>query len=197
VISGANSDLGLRTGAFNQAYTVTNPDAGVTKTLTVVERINGREKRTFTATSGANNTFSVTADEWREILNGTGTLAIIATDNFGGAATRTFTFSKNETEIEITLTTPLASDDAVTRAIMNITRQIPAGAAFTVEVCNNGFDASPVWEDVTQAIVSGNRFFLQNETRTASRWGFNTRVKVSRLTATGEIFIQGIGGNFE
>ena len=197
VINGSDSDLGLRTGAFNQTYTVTNPDAHITKTLTVVERINGREKRTFTATSGATNTFSVTAEEWRELLNGTHTLTITATDNFGGTATRTFTFSKNETEIEITLSTPLNADDAVTRAIMNITRQIPVGAAFTVEVCNNAFDASPTWEDVTQAVVSGNRFFLQNETRTADRWGFNIRVRVSRNTAQGDIFIQGIGGNFE
>jgi len=197
VINGSDTDLGERSGAFNQTYTVTNPDAHLTKTLTVVERISGRVKRTFTATSGATNTFSVTADEWRELLNGTHTLTITVTDNFGGTATRTLTFSKNETQIELILTTPLEAEEAVTRAVMNITRQIPPAAAFTVEVCNNGFDATPTWEDVTQAVVSGNRFFLQNTDRTATRWGFNLRVRVERNAAQGDIFIQGIGGNFE
>lgn len=48
----------------------------------------------------------------------------------------------------------------VTKAIMSITRQIPAGAEFTVEACNNGNDDSPTWEDVTQAVTSGSKFFL-------------------------------------
>ena len=33
--------------------------------------------------------------------------------------------------------------------IMSVTRQIPTGATFTVEVCNNAFDASPTWEAVS------------------------------------------------
>lgn len=101
------------------------------------------------------------------------------------------------TEIELTLTTPLASDEAVTKAIMNITRQIPAGAEMTVEVCNNAYDATKAWEDVTSAVLTGSKFFLQNTTKTATNWGFNLRIKVNRLEATGDCFIRAIGGNFE
>lgn len=196
-ISGSDSNLGVKTGAFNQTYTVTNPDAGITKTLTVVEQIDGKQKRSYTATSGSSNTFSVTAAEWLELLNGSHTLTIIASDNYGVTTTRTFTFSKNATEIELTLTTPLAADAAISKSIINITRQIPEGAAFSVEVCNNAYDATPTWEDVTEAILSGSKFFLQNKTKTASKWGFNIRVKVKRQSSTGDCFIQGIGGNFE
>ena len=74
---------------------------------------------------------------------------------------------------------------------------IPAGAKFTVEVCNNGNDASPTWEDVTQNVVSGSKFFLSNTTKTASAWGYNFRIKVKRGTATGDCFITSAGGNFE
>lgn len=108
-----------------------------------------------------------------------------------------YTFTKNETEIELTLATPLTADDMVTKGIMSVVRQIPAGAKFTVEVCNNGNDASPTWEDVTQNVVSGSKFFLSNTTKTASAWGYNFRIKVKRGTATGDCFITSAGGNFE
>ena len=164
-ISGSDSDLGAKTGAFSQAYTVTDVDSG--QTITVVEKIDGVQKRSYTATSGQEYTFNVTADEWVKLSNGSHTLTITATDNYGGAATRTYTFSKNETEIEITLATPLPADAMITKAIMSVTRQIPAGAEFAVEVCNNGNDDSPTWEDVTQAVNSGSKFFLSNEEKTA------------------------------
>lgn len=130
-ISGSDSDLGTKTGAFNQQYTITDTDSG--QTITVVEKVDGVQKRSFNATSGQSYSFNVTAVEWVKLLNGSHTLTITATDNYGGTTTRTYTFSKNETQIELTLATPLPADDLVTKAIMSVTRQIPAGATFTVE----------------------------------------------------------------
>lgn len=167
------------------------------QTLTVTEYIDGTQKRSYTATSGQTYSFNITAAEWVKLLNGSHTLKIVAADNYGGSATRTYTFTKNETEIELTLATPLTADDMVTKGIMSVVRQIPAGAKFTVEVCNNGNDASPTWEDVTQNVVSGSKFFLSNTTKTASAWGYNFRIKVKRGTATGDCFITSAGGNFE
>ncbi len=181
--------------AFAQSYSVTDEDSG--QTLTVTEYIDGTQKRSYTATSGQTYSFNITAAEWVKLLNGSHTLKIVAADNYGGSATRTYTFTKNETEIELTLATPLTADDMVTKGIMSVVRQIPAGAKFTVEVCNNGNDASPTWEDVTQNVVSGSKFFLSNTTKTASAWGYNFRIKVKRGTATGDCFITSAGGNFE
>lgn len=194
-ISGSDGDLGTKTGAFNQSYTITDPDSG--QTITAVEKIDGVQKRSFTATSGQSYSFNVTAAEWLQILNGSHTLTITATDDYGGTATRTYTFTKNVTEIELTLATPLAADDMIEKAIMSVTRQIPPGATFTVEVCNNGNDASPTWEDVTTAVLGSSKFFFSNTTKTAAEWGYNFRIKVDRNGATGDCFIVSAGGNFE
>lgn len=194
-INGTDSDLGTKTGAFSQAYIVTDADSG--QTITVVEKIDGVQKRSYNATSGQSYSLAVTAEEWQKLLNGSHTLEITATDNYGGTATRTFTFTKNETEIEFTLAAPLAADDMITKGIMSVVRQIPAGAIFSVEACNNGNDASPTWEDITQAVVSGSKFFLTNTEKTADAWGFNFRIKVDRNGATGDCFITSVGGNFE
>lgn len=194
-ISGSDGSLGVKTGAFNQSYTITDPDSG--QTITAVEKIDGVQKRSFTATSGQSYSFNVTAAEWVKLLNGSHTMTITASDNYGGTTTRTYTFTKNETQIELTLATPLPADDLVTKAIMSVTRQIPAGATFTVEVCNNGNDASPTWEDVTNAVLGSSKFFLSNTTKTAAAWGFNFRIKINRNSATGDCFIVSAGGNFE
>lgn len=195
VISGTDTNLGIKTAAFSQSYTVTDADAG--QTITVVEKVDGVQKRSFTATSGTQYTLSITEAEWLETLNGAHTITITATDNYGSAVTRTYTFSKNETAIEIQLVTPLAADDRIVRAIMSIVRTLPEAAIFTVEACNNGNDVAPTWIDVTSAVLSGSKFFFANTVKTAANWGFNFRIKVQRNGATGDCYIQGVGGNFE
>ena len=97
----------------------------------------------------------------------------------------------------MTLAEPLPSDEAVSKAIMSVTREIPSGASFTVEVCNNAFDEAPTWQDVTQAVTSGSKFFLSNTTKTAENWGFNLRIKVNRNGAAGDCYVVSAGGNFE
>ena len=195
LISGNNSNLGTKTGAFTQSYTITNTEAG--QTLSVIEKLDGVQKRNYTTTSGKNNSFNISEIDWMQIINGVHTISITAIDNCKCSDTRTYTFTKNETNIELMLSKPLPADEMVTKAIMNITRAIPNGVIFTVEVCNNGNDTSPTWENVTNAVVNGNRFFLSNKTKTAAEWGFNFRIKIQRNSAVGDCYIQGIGGNFE
>lgn len=195
VISGTDSDLGTKTGPFSQAYTITDEDSG--QTITATEKIDGTVKRTFPANSGTQYTFTITQADWVKIQNGSHTLTVEARDSAGGVATRTFRFAKNETELEFMLSAPLPADDMLTKAIMSVTRQIPAGAELKVYACNNAFDAAPTWEDVTQAVTTGNKFFLANTEKTAESWGFNFKISVKRKDATGDCYVQSVGGNFE
>ena len=194
VITTSSTNLGLKTGAFSFNYTVSDQESNK---LTVVEKINGVQKKSFTATSGSTYTFQITQQEFICILNGTSTLSITVTDTDGGVTTKNITFQKKENEIAFTLKTPFETDAAASVGIMNVVRQIPEGVEFVIEACNNAYDTNPTWEDVTRFIREGRNFILLNEQKTASKWGFSFKVTVRRNTATGEIYMSSVGGNFK
>lgn len=190
-ISGSNTNLGTIT-TLAYKYSVNDTDAS--DTITVTEKLDNVQLRRFTATRGVEYTVSPT---WIEVLNGTHTLTITAADNTGTTATRTITFTKAEHELEFTLATPLAADALVSKTIMSITREIPPGALMQVFVCNNGFDTTPTWEDITSKVASEGKFFFTNTVKTHAKWGFNLKVIVQRLGADGTCYITTVGGNYE
>lgn len=194
VITTSSTALGLKTGAFSIKYTVSDTES---QTLTVVEKINNKQKKSTSVSSGTECTFEVTQQEWISIPNGNSTLSIVATDSNGGVTTKNISFSKKENEIEFTLKTPFETDAAVSVGIMNVVRNIPEGANFTVEACNNGYDQTPKWEDVTKFVKENRNFVLLNNTKTAAKWGYSFKVKVQRGQATGDCSIVSVGGNFQ
>lgn len=198
-ISGDDVYLGEETGAFTFNYSVTDPDPD--DIITVTERLNGALLREFVAQNGAAQTVEVTADLFVRLPNAPTTsphtITIIATDRWGASDTRTLTFSKNETQIDITKADPHPANARPSRAIITVERQIPTGATFQVLICNNAFDASPAWEDCTGSVLAGGIFSFTNETLTAENWGVSVRVLVNRNNAIGDCFIASIGGNFE
>ncbi len=193
-ISGEDGNLGDKTTSFSESYTVTDEEGDTT---TVTESLNGTSLRTFVATLGATNQLEVSFDHWVGLANGENSLTIQATDSEGGTSQRNFTFTKLEGEIDMSLTSPLYADDRISLGKLTITRAIPTGATFQVEACNNGYDESPVWEDVTEDVLNGKAFTLTNETKTATNWGFNFRIQVARNQAEGDCYISYVGGNFE
>ena len=194
VISGSDGNLGTKTAGFSQTYTVTDADED---TVSVVERIDGELLRSYTVTLGATNTFAVTAETWLKQTNGTHTMTITASDNFGNTATRTYIFTKNVTSFSIMNSTPMESDAMPTRIAVTVNRNLPAEASFLVEVCNNGFDTSPTWEDATSSVTGGLVHIFENTSKTASKWGVRVRVTVNRNGGEGACYVNSIGGNFE
>ena len=65
-----------------------------------------------------------------------------------------------------------------------------------VWICNNGNDASPTWEDITQKVRTGQKHYFTNKTKTAAAWGVKVKAKLLRGSATETCYIQSIGGNF-
>ena len=195
MISGRNANLGTKRGDFAYQYSVTDPDGD---TVNVVEKIDGKTIATKNAiTLGATQTLSVSGNTFTALTNAQHTITITATDSAGNSAVRTLTFTKSIAGFVITLSTPLEANSQPTRANIKVTRDIPAGGTFKVEATNNPFDASPVWEDCTNAVVQGVAHVFTNKINTAAQYGMNIRVTVQRGDALTACWVSGIGGNFE
>lgn len=195
VISGSNADLGIKRADFTYQYSVTDPDGD---TVNVVEKIDGKTIATKNAiTLGATQTLSVSGNTFTALTNAKHTITITATDSAGNSAVRTLTFTKSIAGFVITLSAPLEADSQPTRANIKVTRDIPAGGTFKVEATNNPFDASPAWEDCTNAVVQGVAHVFTNKINTAAQYGMNIRVTVQRGDALTACWVSGIGGNFE
>lgn len=145
VISGADENKGTVSRPFSYAYTVTDPDIG--DVITVTETVDGKEIRTYTATSGAQNTADISG-VWQALSRGTHRLVITAADQNGESAIRTVTFSREVARIAAARVVPLpVMPKKVFLSLFPI--QEPGTASITCQVCNNPFDSSPVWEDIS------------------------------------------------
>lgn len=193
VISGTDANLGVKSSGFTGTYVVTDANNNA---VTVTESIDGIQIRSLVATLGATITYGITDNTWLALSNGSHTLTIRATDGID-TSVRTYTFAKLVDSFTIRNSTPWASSTMPTRIMLVVTRNIPTTATFKAEVCNNGYDASPKWEDCTDAVKSGLVHVFSNTTKTATNWGVLIRVSVARNGATGACYVSAIGGNFE
>lgn len=193
VISGTDSNLGVKSEGFTGTYTITDANNNA---VTVTESIDGVQIRSFVATLGATNTYGITNNTWLALPNGSHTLTIRATDGIDSSV-RTYAFTKLVNGFTIQNTNPLQSTNMPSRIMIVVTRNIPPEATFKVEVCNNAYDTSPTWEDATTAVLSGLVYPFNNTTKTASNWGVKYRITVNRNGATGACYVSEIGGNFE
>ena len=193
VISGSDSSLGIKIDGFTQTYSVTDANNNV---VTITEAIDGVKIRSYVATLGETNTFSITGNTWLALANGIHTMTITATDGLDNAV-RTYTFTKALTSFTVQKTTAIEATTIPTRIKVSVMKTIPAEATFKVEVCNNGFDSNPTWEDATSVVLSELTYEFMNTTKTATKWGVNIRVTVMRNNGSGACYITSIGGNFE
>lgn len=192
-ISGSDGSLGNQDKEFTHSYTVRDADG---YPVTVAEYIDGVQIRTYVATQDAGHTFRVTGNTWLSLSNGNHTMTITATDGID-SSTRTITFVKSVNSFTIQTNNPIASSNRPTRIKVNVNKTIPPEATFKVEVCNNGYDSSPTWEDATAGVNSGLVHLFSNTTKTASQWGVRIRVTVNRNGGSGACYVSSIGGNFE
>ena len=193
VIDGNDDNIGVKSTGFGGNYTITDANNDI---VTVTEAIDGIRIRTLVATLGERIYYDVTDNTWLALPNGSHTLTISATDGID-TTVRTIVFTKLVDTFKIQNTTPWVSSTMPSRIMLVITRNIPPAATFKVEVCNNGYDSSPTWEDCSDAVVSGMAYMFTNKTKTATDWGVLVRVTVARNGAAGACYVSSIGGNFE
>ena len=193
-ISGADTDLGLKTGSFAENYTITDVEGD---NVVVTEFVVDDEIRSYQATLGEEATIELTREKWLTLANGTHQLRVEAVDGNFATSVRAWIFSKAENTIAFQFSAPEETDARATKILITPTWKIE-GAVAKVEACNNAFDAVPTWEDIT-AMVQLNRVFnFTNETKTADKWGVNVRFTIVKNEGyEGEVSISGFGGAYE
>ena len=193
VISGTDDNLGVKSSPFLGSYTITDANSNA---VTVTEAIDGVQIRALVATLGAPIPYDISGNTWLTLPNGSHTFTITATDGMD-TSVRTYTFTKLVDKFTIQNAVPWTASTMPTRIMLVVTRNIPVGAKFKVEVCNNGLQGSPTWEDCTSYVESGLAYSFSNKSNSAASWGVFVRVTVERNGATGACYVSAIGGNFE
>ena len=188
------SDLGQLTSKPNIRYSVSDNEGD---TITVTEKLNGEVIREFTATSNTNYTITLTDEFWLTCGKNTNTIEISASDVNGGTSYKYITFTRQVNKVQITTKNPIETDAAATK-IMVSPDWDKTGCTGKVEVCNNGFDASPTWEDMTTMAALNRPYVFTNKTKTAAKWGIKIRLTLTKNEGyEGEVAIYGFGGAFE
>ena len=188
------SDLGQLTSKPTINYSVSDNEKD---TITVTEKLNGEVIRQFTATSNTNYTITITDEFWLTCGKNTNTIEIAASDVNGGTSYKYITFTRQVNKVQITTKNPIETDVAATK-IMVSPDWSKTGCTGKVEVCNNGFDASPTWEDMTTMAALNRPHVFTNKTKTAAKWGIKIRLTLTKNEGyEGEVAIYGFGGAFE
>lgn len=196
VISCETSSLGEIAEPFSVSYSVSDEDAD---TMTITEKIDGTVIRSYSAPSGSSGeqTFNPSALQWLTTLNGSHTATITADDGKGGVTTHSISFTRAVHTMTVTLEEPMETDAAITKCVVNIARNLPADAEWSLLVTNNAFDPEPVWEDITQYVKNGWNWVFENQTVTSGRYGFNFMLTCSRGASGQGGSVDTISGGFE
>lgn len=188
------ADLGELTTKPSITYSVKDNEGDA---ITVTEKLNGEVIKQFTATSNKNYTITITDKFWLTCGKNANTIEISASDVNGGTSYKYITFTRQVNKVQITTKKAIETDAAATK-IMVSPDWDKTGCTGKVEVCNNGFDASPTWEDMTTMSVLNRPYTFTNSTKTAAKWGIKIRLTLTKNEGyEGEVAIYGFGGAFE
>lgn len=168
--------------------------------VTIREKIEDKEVRNFKATIGETYQFEMSDEDWQGFSpNKVITATIEAEDEYGQVTTKTFTFEKIITRIEIKGKTPTKTDDKVTKVLLRpILRSMEGVKTVNIYACNNGLDNEPTWEDISENSLLHNVSFLENDSKTSEEWAFNLKIVIEREEGyDGEIILDALGGAFE
>ena len=193
-ISGQDEDLGQQTGSFAEKYTVTDVEGD---NVVVTEFVDDKQIRSYQATLGQEETIELSRENWLVLANGDHQLRIEAVDGNFATSVRVWNFSKKETVIAFQFAQPEETDARATKILITPTWHIE-GSVAKVEACNNAFDDSPAWEDITAQVAINRVYNFLNESKTAEKWGVNVRFTITKNEGyEEEVSISGFGGAYE
>lgn len=175
-ISGSDQDIGSIATPPSIQYSVTDAEH---YSFTITEKVGDVTIRSFPGTDGQQETLTIPNDIWITLQpDVTHNLTITATDQYGASSTRTYTFKRTVDGIELETRTPLPADAQPYRMVLTLNAQYPQNAVVNVQVCNNGYDENPTWEDATSAVLNKRPYVFTNTSKTAENWGIKIKISI-------------------
>lgn len=171
-ISGEDADLGRLYEAPEIKYSITESEDPV---AWIKESIDGVVTKTILApTVGTEYTFDISS--WDELTIDDHTVTITAQNVNGGQGIRVYTLEKLYNHLTF-LTDADETDEAAESVLLNLSY---VGAGLEVLVCNNAFDESPTWEDMTEEVLSHRSYEFANDEKTGSKWGIQFKITITK-----------------
>lgn len=192
----ADVDIGEKTSALGDIKFKVEDIEG--DTVDVKVDYDGIKTLTPTESGGI---YTIGADsglgDFVKVRPGRHAIHIEATDSNGNTSRRTISFTRVTTRLVMQLKDPIETDAAARKILIIPNWRVAKGAEGRIYACNNFFDETPTWEDITSMVMSNLNYNFKNAKRTADKWGISVKIVVERKTATMDSYVYGIGGAFE
>lgn len=194
-ISGNDKDMGVINDKFEYVFSISDVEKDTIYYSTYLD--NKLLSKQVEAVDGKKYATVIEDMDMIKLEPGKHTFKIVAVDAQGSKSERIITFSRDVQTLIMMLKEPFATDVQSKKVLVAPGWDVAKGAECRVEVCNNGFDTNPTWEDATAMTELNKAYVFQNNRKTATKWGVNIRLMIERKAAKTNSYITGIGGAFE
>ena len=194
-ISGTDKDMGVIKDKFEYVFSISDVEKDTIYYSTYLD--NKLLSKQVEAVDGKKYATVIEGMDMIKLEPGKHTFKIVAVDAQGSKSERIITFSRDVQTLIMMLKEPFATDVQSKKVLVAPGWDVAKGAECRVEVCNNGFDTNPTWEDATAMTELNKAYVFQNNRKTAEKWGVNIRLMIERKNAKTNSYITGIGGAFE
>lgn len=194
-ISGNDKHIGVIKDKFEYVFSISDVEKDTIYYSTYID--NKLLSKQVKAVDGKKYATVIEGMDMIKLEPGKHTFKIVAVDSQGSKSERIITFSRDVQTLIMMLKEPFATDVQSKKVLVAPGWDVAKGAEHRVEVCNNGFDTNPTWEDATAMVDLDKAYVFQNNRKTAEKWGVNIRLMIERKAAKTNSYITGIGGAFE
>lgn len=195
MISGNDRDLGIVDKGLSYSYSVTDTeDDDIYVDVIIDETYIQKEVK---VEAGKTYKVEIKDLDFLKLKPGKHTLKILATDKKSEKVVRLINFTRDPKRLVVMSAKPIETDAAAKKFYFNPVWRVAVGAEGKIEICNNGFDANPTWEDATSTVKVGKTFNFTNQTKKANKWGIAVKMTINKNNATAISYIATAGGAFE
>lgn len=195
IISGNDRELGIIDKILTYSYSVTDPEDDDIYIDVIIDET--YLQKDIKVEAGKTYKVEIKNLDFLKLKPGKHTLKIMATDKKSDKVVRLINFTRGPKRLVVMSAKPIETDAAAKKFYFNPVWKVAVGAEGKIEICNNGFDANPTWEDATSTVKVGKTFNFTNQSKQADKWGIAVKMTINKNNATAISYIATAGGAFE